>query len=167
MARTIVSPADRMQGLYQIKYLYGSHIYSWGPEQLSYYISFMGGGRALFLLIVFPCALFYYPFGKKYSNAPQLSSRDSSQSRPSPRRNPSQGSKPRNPSPPKRISRARSSLTCAWRVSLFASTSSQTRLSSSRLRRPPRNTPSSLLSTLPPPIRSFRAHRRCLSSRAG
>ncbi|KAJ6516390.1 major facilitator superfamily domain-containing protein [Mycena sanguinolenta] len=41
-------------GLYQIKYLYGSHVYSWGPEQLSYYISFMGGGRALFLLIVFP-----------------------------------------------------------------------------------------------------------------
>ncbi|KAK7061271.1 MFS general substrate transporter [Favolaschia claudopus] len=41
-------------GLYQIKYLYGSHTYDWGPEQLSYYISFMGGGRALFLLIVFP-----------------------------------------------------------------------------------------------------------------
>ncbi|KAJ7367765.1 hypothetical protein DFH08DRAFT_676719 [Mycena albidolilacea] len=41
-------------GLYQIKYLYGSHIYGWGPEQLSYYISFMGGGRALFLLIVLP-----------------------------------------------------------------------------------------------------------------
>jgi MFS family permease len=41
-------------GLYQIKYLYGSHVYSWGPEQLSYYISFMGGNRAVFLLFVFP-----------------------------------------------------------------------------------------------------------------
>ncbi|KAJ7101611.1 major facilitator superfamily domain-containing protein [Mycena crocata] len=41
-------------GLYQIKYLYGSHVYDWGPEQLSYYISFMGGGRALFLLLLFP-----------------------------------------------------------------------------------------------------------------
>ncbi|KAF7301163.1 hypothetical protein MIND_00680800 [Mycena indigotica] len=41
-------------GLYQIKYLYGSHVYSWTPEQLSYYISFMGGGRALFLLFAFP-----------------------------------------------------------------------------------------------------------------
>ncbi|KAJ7086686.1 major facilitator superfamily domain-containing protein [Mycena epipterygia] len=44
-------------GLYQIKYLYGSHVYSWGPEQLSYYISFMGGGRALFLLFVFPLVI--------------------------------------------------------------------------------------------------------------
>ncbi|KAF7318055.1 hypothetical protein HMN09_00313200 [Mycena chlorophos] len=41
-------------GLYQIKYLYGSHTYSWTPVQLSYYISFMGGGRAVFLLVVFP-----------------------------------------------------------------------------------------------------------------
>ncbi|KAF7330890.1 MFS general substrate transporter [Mycena venus] len=44
-------------GLYQIKYLYGSHIYSWDAEQLSYYISFMGGGRALFLLFVLPLVI--------------------------------------------------------------------------------------------------------------
>ncbi|KAJ7067798.1 major facilitator superfamily domain-containing protein [Mycena amicta] len=44
-------------GLYQIKYLYGSHVYSWTPEQLSYYISFMGGGRALFLLVAFPLVI--------------------------------------------------------------------------------------------------------------
>ncbi|KAF7331613.1 Serine palmitoyltransferase 2 [Mycena kentingensis (nom. inval.)] len=44
-------------GLYQIKYLYGSHVYSWTPEQLSYYISFMGGGRALFLLFAFPLVI--------------------------------------------------------------------------------------------------------------
>ncbi|KAJ7047886.1 major facilitator superfamily domain-containing protein [Mycena alexandri] len=44
-------------GLYQIKYLYGSLVYSWGPEQLGYYVSFMGGGRALFLLFVFPLVI--------------------------------------------------------------------------------------------------------------
>ncbi|KAJ7723459.1 major facilitator superfamily domain-containing protein [Mycena maculata] len=44
-------------GLYQIKYLYGSHVYDWGPEQLSYYISAMGGGRALFLLFLFPLVI--------------------------------------------------------------------------------------------------------------
>ncbi|KAJ7265904.1 major facilitator superfamily domain-containing protein [Mycena haematopus] len=55
-------------GLYQIKYLYGSHVYSWGPEQLSYYISFMGGGRALFLLIVFPFVIARF---KPKSNLPK------------------------------------------------------------------------------------------------
>ncbi|KAJ7711253.1 major facilitator superfamily domain-containing protein [Mycena metata] len=44
-------------GLYQIKYLYGSLVYNWGPEQLGYYVSFMGGGRALFLLFVFPLVI--------------------------------------------------------------------------------------------------------------
>ncbi|PFH53010.1 hypothetical protein AMATHDRAFT_118707, partial [Amanita thiersii Skay4041] len=41
-------------GLYQLKYLYAEHIYSWGAEQLSYYISFMGGARALYLLFLLP-----------------------------------------------------------------------------------------------------------------
>jgi len=35
-------------GLAQIKYLYAVHTYSWRAEQLSYYISFIGGGRAVF-----------------------------------------------------------------------------------------------------------------------
>ncbi|KAJ7265947.1 major facilitator superfamily domain-containing protein, partial [Mycena haematopus] len=48
------------QGLYQIKYFYGTHIYSWGPEQLSYYISFMGGGRAVFLLFVLPFVISHF-----------------------------------------------------------------------------------------------------------
>ncbi|KAF7354880.1 hypothetical protein MSAN_01402500 [Mycena sanguinolenta] len=58
-------------GLYQIKYLYGSHVYDWGPEQLSYYISFMGGGRALFLLIVFPFVIARF---KPKSNLPKSQS---------------------------------------------------------------------------------------------
>jgi len=41
-------------GLYQIKYLYAGHVYGWGPEQLSYYISMLGTTRALFLLFALP-----------------------------------------------------------------------------------------------------------------
>lgn len=43
-----------VQGVYQIKYLYATHTYGWSAEQLSYYISFMGGGRALWLLCGLP-----------------------------------------------------------------------------------------------------------------
>ncbi|KAJ7274353.1 major facilitator superfamily domain-containing protein [Mycena haematopus] len=41
-------------GLYQIKYLYAGHVYGWGPEQLSYYISLLGTTRAIFLLFALP-----------------------------------------------------------------------------------------------------------------
>ncbi|KAI0833783.1 major facilitator superfamily domain-containing protein [Trametes gibbosa] len=41
-------------GVFQIKYLYAEHIYGWGAEQLSYYISAMGFSRALHLLFVLP-----------------------------------------------------------------------------------------------------------------
>ncbi|KAJ7639855.1 major facilitator superfamily domain-containing protein, partial [Mycena polygramma] len=41
-------------GLYQIKYLYAGHVYGWGPEPLSYYISFLGTTRAMFLLFALP-----------------------------------------------------------------------------------------------------------------
>ncbi|KAI0759595.1 MFS general substrate transporter [Trametes elegans] len=41
-------------GVFQIKYLYAEHIYGWGAEQLSYYISTMGFSRALHLLLVLP-----------------------------------------------------------------------------------------------------------------
>ncbi|KIM39801.1 hypothetical protein M413DRAFT_19586 [Hebeloma cylindrosporum] len=47
-------------GLYQIKYLYAVHTYSWGAEQLSYYISFMGGGKAVFLLFILPSLIKYF-----------------------------------------------------------------------------------------------------------
>ncbi|TFK20295.1 hypothetical protein FA15DRAFT_673617 [Coprinopsis marcescibilis] len=41
-------------GVYQIKYLYANNTYVWGAEKLSYYISFMGGARAIFLLVLLP-----------------------------------------------------------------------------------------------------------------
>ncbi|TFK47740.1 hypothetical protein OE88DRAFT_1665352 [Heliocybe sulcata] len=41
-------------GIFQIKYLYAGHVYGWGAEQLSYYISFAGGSRAIHLLLVMP-----------------------------------------------------------------------------------------------------------------
>ncbi|KAI0749970.1 major facilitator superfamily domain-containing protein [Daedaleopsis nitida] len=41
-------------GVFQIKYLYAEHIYGWGAEQLSYYISCMGFSRALHLLLILP-----------------------------------------------------------------------------------------------------------------
>lgn len=45
------------QGIFQIKYLYAVHVYGWDAEQLSYYISAMGGCRTLYLLAVMPGAL--------------------------------------------------------------------------------------------------------------
>ncbi|KAF8638311.1 hypothetical protein AX17_002331 [Amanita inopinata Kibby_2008] len=41
-------------GIFQLKYLYAEHTYGWGAEQLSYYISFLGGARALYLLFLLP-----------------------------------------------------------------------------------------------------------------
>ncbi|TFK75207.1 MFS general substrate transporter [Pluteus cervinus] len=41
-------------GIYQLKYLYAVHIYGWNAEQLSYYVSFLGGARATLLLILLP-----------------------------------------------------------------------------------------------------------------
>lgn len=42
------------QGVHQMKYLYAGHVYAWGAEQLSYYMSFLGGARAVFLLFLLP-----------------------------------------------------------------------------------------------------------------
>ncbi|KAF8626991.1 hypothetical protein AX15_004579 [Amanita polypyramis BW_CC] len=42
------------QGVYQLKYLYAEYTYGWGAEELSYYISFLGGVRVLFLLFMLP-----------------------------------------------------------------------------------------------------------------
>ncbi|KAJ3926366.1 MAG: major facilitator superfamily domain-containing protein [Lentinula lateritia] len=41
-------------GVYQIKYLYVVHTYNWAADQLSYYISYLGGLRALGLLFLLP-----------------------------------------------------------------------------------------------------------------
>ena len=47
-------------GIYQLKYLYAAHTYGWGPDELSYYVSFMGGSRALFLLLILPGEFIQY-----------------------------------------------------------------------------------------------------------
>ncbi|KAL1662938.1 major facilitator superfamily-domain-containing protein [Schizophyllum commune] len=44
-------------GIYQLKYLYAEHVYGWGAEQLSYYISMLGGTRAVVLLLIMPMAI--------------------------------------------------------------------------------------------------------------
>jgi MFS family permease len=44
-----------VKGLFQIKFLYATHMYGWGAEQLSYYISFIGVAMAVWLLVVLPC----------------------------------------------------------------------------------------------------------------
>lgn len=46
-------------GLYQLKYMYAMQTYGWGAEQLGYYISFMGVGRAVWLLFALPCEYFF------------------------------------------------------------------------------------------------------------
>ncbi|KAF9485211.1 MFS general substrate transporter [Pholiota conissans] len=56
-------------GLFQIKYLYATHTYGWGPEQLSYYISFMGGGRAVWLLVGLPTLIGFFKPRSPPSNA--------------------------------------------------------------------------------------------------
>ena len=42
-----------------MKYLYARHTYQWDTEQLSYYISTLGGFRAIFLLFLLPSTLYY------------------------------------------------------------------------------------------------------------
>lgn len=55
-------------GVYQIKYLYAEHVYGWGTEQLSHYISFLGGARAMYLLLLLPTIISLFkpkPVAKK------------------------------------------------------------------------------------------------------
>ncbi|KZT73532.1 MFS general substrate transporter [Daedalea quercina L-15889] len=58
-------------GIFQIKYLYAVHVYGWGAEQLSYYISAMGGCRTLYLLVVMPVAIYLFKPKPKPSPAVQ------------------------------------------------------------------------------------------------
>ncbi|KAI0353780.1 MFS general substrate transporter [Trametes cingulata] len=57
-------------GVFQIKYIYAEHVYSWGAEQLSYYISFMGFSRAIHLLFLLP---FLIAMFKPRPKVPQVS----------------------------------------------------------------------------------------------
>ncbi|THH32789.1 hypothetical protein EUX98_g1421 [Antrodiella citrinella] len=61
-------------GVFQIKYLYAGHVYAWGAEQLSYYISFVGIIRAIHLLFVMPYLITTFkPKPKSKSVVPTLS----------------------------------------------------------------------------------------------
>ncbi|KAH9481397.1 putative membrane protein C14C4.07 [Psilocybe cubensis] len=58
-------------GLYQLKYMYAMQTYGWGAEQLGYYISFMGVGRAVWLLFALPFLIgFFKPKRKTAKKQP-------------------------------------------------------------------------------------------------
>lgn len=46
--------------LYQVKYLYAEHVFSWDAERLGYYISYMGFARAITLLVLLPMWVFVF-----------------------------------------------------------------------------------------------------------
>ncbi|KAH8814579.1 hypothetical protein DL96DRAFT_1534941 [Flagelloscypha sp. PMI_526] len=41
-------------GIYQLKYLYGEHVYGWGTEALSFFVTFISGSRAIYTIFIFP-----------------------------------------------------------------------------------------------------------------
>lgn len=41
-------------GLFQIKYLFAEHMYDWDSETLAYYVSYVGGVRAVNMLFIMP-----------------------------------------------------------------------------------------------------------------
>ncbi|KAH8112649.1 MFS general substrate transporter [Phellopilus nigrolimitatus] len=41
-------------GIFSLKYLYAEHVFGWEAEQLSYYITLVGGARAVHLLFIMP-----------------------------------------------------------------------------------------------------------------
>ncbi|KAG8824167.1 hypothetical protein FRB91_003948 [Serendipita sp. 411] len=46
--------------LYQLKYLYAEHVFSWDAERLGYYISYMGFARAITLLVLLPMWIYLF-----------------------------------------------------------------------------------------------------------
>ncbi|KAI0364325.1 MFS general substrate transporter [Pilatotrama ljubarskyi] len=62
-------------GVFQVKYIYAEHVYSWGAEQLSYYISFMGFSRAVHLLFILPFLIAMFKPKPKPSQTSALSDR--------------------------------------------------------------------------------------------
>ncbi|KAG7451208.1 MFS general substrate transporter [Guyanagaster necrorhizus] len=47
-------------GVYQIKYLYAKHIYSWSSSDLGFYMSFLWVSRAINLLVIIPVIVAYF-----------------------------------------------------------------------------------------------------------
>ncbi|KAJ6619811.1 major facilitator superfamily domain-containing protein [Mycena sp. CBHHK59/15] len=46
--------------IYQLKYLYGQHTYSWTPAQLGFYMSLLWTSRAINLLVLLPIIISYF-----------------------------------------------------------------------------------------------------------
>ncbi|KZV68277.1 hypothetical protein PENSPDRAFT_582643 [Peniophora sp. CONT] len=44
-------------GLFQIKYLFAEHMYDWDSETLAYYVSYVGGVRAINMLFIMPALI--------------------------------------------------------------------------------------------------------------
>ncbi|PVG01020.1 MFS general substrate transporter [Serendipita vermifera] len=59
--------------LYQLKYLYAEHVFSWDAEHLGYYISYMGFARAITLLLLVP--MWVYVFRPRTRSGGPASSR--------------------------------------------------------------------------------------------
>lgn len=47
-------------GIYQIKYLYAKHIYSWSSSELGFYMSLLWISRAINLLVIIPVVVAYF-----------------------------------------------------------------------------------------------------------
>ncbi|KIP10989.1 hypothetical protein PHLGIDRAFT_21891 [Phlebiopsis gigantea 11061_1 CR5-6] len=77
-------------GIFQIKYLYAEHVYEWGAEQLSYYITLMGAVRAVHLLFVMPHLIGW--FKPKPKATPNASVNPTTTNKPS---SPAVGKKPK------------------------------------------------------------------------
>ncbi|EIW84355.1 hypothetical protein CONPUDRAFT_100346 [Coniophora puteana RWD-64-598 SS2] len=74
-------------GIFQIKYLYAEHVYEWTAEQLSYYISFMGAGRAGYLLFLLPFLLATFkPIHAAIAPASSVPATTTSKAKPKPTR---------------------------------------------------------------------------------
>ncbi|KAF7973489.1 hypothetical protein HWV62_14982 [Athelia sp. TMB] len=67
-------------GLYNIKYLYAVHVYKWSAGQLSYFISLLGGLRAIHLLFILPFIITTF----KPSSKPKPSSTGGPAAKPKP-----------------------------------------------------------------------------------
>ncbi|KAI0030125.1 major facilitator superfamily domain-containing protein [Vararia minispora EC-137] len=47
-------------GIFQIKYLFAEHVYGWDSEQLSYYVTYAGGLRAMNMLFLMPFIITHF-----------------------------------------------------------------------------------------------------------
>ncbi|EEB90595.1 hypothetical protein MPER_11174 [Moniliophthora perniciosa FA553] len=61
-------------GVYQIKYLYGTHVYSWKTDQLGFYMSLLWISRAVNLLVLLPLIISYFKPKPQHGESPSIQS---------------------------------------------------------------------------------------------